>query len=108
MQPLGLANHSPVGATRGAKGPPAHVSDANQVGANSGRVWRYALVIKMRETGFTAYVPDLPGCAAVGATQEQVLRHLQEAIHMHIDNLRATGEPLPRPASTIGFIDVMS
>ena len=67
---------------------------------------RYAVVIEAGETGFGAYVPDLPGCVAAGATREEVVRLIQEAIEFHIEGLKADGEPVPEPASSIEFIDV--
>ena len=67
---------------------------------------RYAVVIEAGETGFGAYVPDLPGCVAMGATREEVVRLIQEAIEFHIEGLKAGGEPVPEPTSSIEFIDV--
>jgi predicted RNase H-like HicB family nuclease len=67
---------------------------------------RYAVVIEAGETGFGAYVPDLPGCVAAGATRDEVVRLIQEAIEFHIEGLKADGEPIPEPTSSIEFIDV--
>jgi predicted RNase H-like HicB family nuclease len=67
---------------------------------------RYAVVIEMGETGFGAYVPDLPGCVAAGETREEVVKLIQEAIEFHIEGLKENGEPIPEPASTIEFVDV--
>ena len=67
---------------------------------------RYAVVIETGETGFGAYVPDLPGCVAAGATREEVVRLIQEAIEFHIEALKDGGEPIPEPASTVEFVDV--
>ncbi|QKQ76693.1 type II toxin-antitoxin system HicB family antitoxin [Nostoc sp. TCL240-02] len=33
---------------------------------------RYTVVIEKGETSYSAYVPDLPGCVAVGETLEEV------------------------------------
>ena len=67
---------------------------------------RYAVVIETGETGFGAYVPDLPGCVAAGATREEVVGLIQEAIEFHIEGLKEEGEPIPEPTSSIEFIDV--
>jgi predicted RNase H-like HicB family nuclease len=67
---------------------------------------RYAVVVEAAETGFGAYVPDLPGCVAAGASREEVLRLIQEAVGFHIDGLRDAREPIPEPTSTIAFVDV--
>ncbi len=67
---------------------------------------RYAVVIEQGETGFGAYVPDLPGCVAAAATREEVVRLIQDAIEFHIEGLKEDGEPVPAPSSSIEFIDV--
>jgi len=67
---------------------------------------RYAVVVEAGETGFGAYVPDLPGCVAAGTTREEVVRLIQEAIEFHIEGLKDAGEAIPEPTSTIEFVDV--
>lgn len=67
---------------------------------------RYAVVVEAGETGFGAYVPDLPGCVAAGASREEVLILIREAVEFHIDGLKDAGEPIPEPTSTIAFVDV--
>jgi predicted RNase H-like HicB family nuclease len=59
----------------------------------------YLVVIERGEAGYGAYVPDLPGCAAVGETEEEVLRLVQEAIALHIEALKERGLPVPEPRS---------
>lgn len=49
---------------------------------------RYAAVIEKAEGNFSAYVPDLPGCVATGATLEDVEREIREAIAFHLDGIR--------------------
>jgi predicted RNase H-like HicB family nuclease len=67
---------------------------------------RYAVVIEKTETSFGAYVPDLPGCVAVGETREEVVKLIQEAIELHIESLKEDGQPVPLPSSSVEFIDV--
>jgi predicted RNase H-like HicB family nuclease len=67
---------------------------------------RYAVVVEEGEKSFGAYVPDLPGCAAVGETREEVLELIQEAIEFHIEGLREDGQPVPEPSSSIEYIEV--
>ena len=67
---------------------------------------RYAIVIEKGESNFGAYVPDLPGCVAVGDTIEETRREIQEAIAFHIEGLRADGLPIPEPSSEVAYIDV--
>ncbi len=59
----------------------------------------YPPVIEQADTGFGAYVPDLPHCAAVGETEEEALRLVREAIALHIEGLKRQGLPVPEPRS---------
>ena len=59
----------------------------------------YLVVIEQGEAGFGAYVPDLPGCAAVGETEGEALRLVREAIALHIEGLKRRGLPVPEPRS---------
>jgi predicted RNase H-like HicB family nuclease len=59
----------------------------------------YLVVVEKGETGYGAYVPDLPGCAAAGETRDEVLRLTQEAISLHVEGLKRQGLPVPEPRS---------
>lgn len=67
---------------------------------------KYMVVIEKGKSGYGAHVPDLPGCIAVGKSQEEVLRLIKEAIEFHIEGLRAAGEPIPPPSSIGEFVEV--
>ena len=60
---------------------------------------RYAVIIENAGRNFSAYVPDLPGCIATGATVEEAEREIRDAIEMEFDGLREDGEPIPEPTS---------
>jgi predicted RNase H-like HicB family nuclease len=44
-------------------------------------------------------VPDLPGCVAAGESRREVLKLIREAIELHIEALRASGQAVPEPNS---------
>ena len=67
---------------------------------------RYAIVIEKAEGNFSAYVPDLPGCIATGATIEEVESQIREAIAFHIEGLREDGSPIPPPDSRVDYVDI--
>jgi predicted RNase H-like HicB family nuclease len=67
---------------------------------------RYAIVIEKAEGNYSAYVPDLPGCVATGATVAEVESSLREAISFHLDGMREDGLPIPPPASQVAYVDV--
>jgi predicted RNase H-like HicB family nuclease len=69
-------------------------------------VRRYSVVIEQTSTGFSAFSPDVPGCAAVGDTEEETRRNFQEALAAHFDAMREVGEPIPEPHSSVDYVEV--
>lgn len=67
---------------------------------------RYAIVIEKTDANYAAYVPDLPGCVATGATVEETEKLIQEAIKFYLDGLREDGLPLPAPSSEVEYVEV--
>jgi predicted RNase H-like HicB family nuclease len=67
---------------------------------------QYLVVIEEGESGFGAYVPDLPGCIAAAASRDEVVALIQEAIEFHIEGLRDQGNVVPRPTSTAQVVEV--
>lgn len=67
---------------------------------------RYAIVIEKTENNYGAYVLDLPGCIATGATVQEVEQNIREAIEMHLAGMREDGEPIPPPSSQVEYVDV--
>ena len=67
---------------------------------------RYVVILEKGEEGYGAYVPDLPGCVAVGDTSDEALRLIQEAIEFHIEGLRRHGLPVPEPHSSSLYVEV--
>ena len=66
---------------------------------------RYAIVIEKADANFSAYVPDLPGCIATGATLEDVKANIQGAIEFHLEGMREDGEPIPPPTSISDYVE---
>jgi predicted RNase H-like HicB family nuclease len=66
---------------------------------------RYAVIIEKGEDSYGAYVPDLPGCVAVGDTPEEVKTLIQEAIEFHLEGLQEDGELIPQPNSSIEYVE---
>ena len=67
---------------------------------------RYAVVIERAPGNYSAYVRDLPGCVATGATIEETEREIREAIEFHLEGLRDVGEPIPEPTSQMAYVEV--
>ena len=66
---------------------------------------RYAIIIEKAGGNFSAYVPDLPGCVATGATIPEVETEIREAIRFHIDGLKTDGAAVPAPTSIAEYIE---
>jgi predicted RNase H-like HicB family nuclease len=67
---------------------------------------RYAVVIEKAEGNYSAYVPDLPGCVATGATVKEVEAEIRGAIAFHVEGLREDGLAIPDAASQVEYIEV--
>jgi len=67
---------------------------------------QYLVVIERGSTSYGAYVPDLPGCVAVGQTREEVETLIHEAIEFHIEGMREDGRVIPQPSSTAQLVTV--
>ena len=67
---------------------------------------RYAVVIEKGPTSYGAYVPDLPGCVAVGESSAEVKRLIAEAVLVHLEGLREDGLPVPEPATECEYVEV--
>jgi predicted RNase H-like HicB family nuclease len=67
---------------------------------------RYAVVIENAGSNFSAYVPDLPGCVATGATLAEAEGAIREAIEFHLNGLREDGSPIPPPSSKVEYVEV--
>ncbi len=67
---------------------------------------QYAVIIEKGETSYGAYVPDLPGCIAVGKTQKEVETLIREAIEFHLEGMAEDGDHIPKPTSIAINVDV--
>lgn len=61
----------------------------------------YLVIIEPAEdgSGFGAWVPNLPGCVATGRTREEARERIAYSIPLHMESLRANGEPVPPPTA---------
>jgi len=77
-----------------------------QAGLKYGGNMRYAIVIEKADGNYSAYVPDLPGCVATGATIAEVEAEIREAIAFHVEGLREDGLPIPAPSSQVDYVEI--
>ena len=67
---------------------------------------RYLIVIENAGRNYSAYSPDLPGCASTGITIEETQRNMEGAVEFHLEGLREDGLPIPPPSSIAGYVEV--
>jgi predicted RNase H-like HicB family nuclease len=67
---------------------------------------RYAIVIEKSGNGYGAYVPDLPGCVAVGGSLEETEVLIKEAIEFHMEGMKEDGTPIPVPTSVAEYVEI--
>lgn len=68
---------------------------------------KYLAVIEKAENNYSAYVPDLPGCIAVGDTVEETEQMIKEAIEFHLEAMRSDGLPIPQPTTGANYVEVV-
>lgn len=76
-------------------------SDHRKIGTR-----KYLVVFEKTLTGYSAYVPDLPGCIATGDTLEETRRLIREGIEFHIEGMELDGEPIPEPTTVAEYIEI--
>ena len=67
---------------------------------------QYTVIFEKGESSYGAYVPDLPGCVAVGETPEEVKALIQEAIEFHVEGIKAEGLTIPTPNATSELVEI--
>ena len=67
---------------------------------------RYSIVIERTGTGYSAYSPDVDGCAAVGDSERETRQNFRDALEAHLEAMRDSGEPIPEPSSSVDYVEV--
>ena len=66
----------------------------------------YAAVFEKTSTGWSAYVPDLPGLGVTGPTYPAAEQLLREGIAFHIEGLLADADPIPEPTTRVARMPI--
>jgi predicted RNase H-like HicB family nuclease len=74
--------------------------------AGGAEMIQYLVVLERTESGYSAYLPDLPGCVSTGATHQETIRTMQDAIEFHLEGMRLEGLPIPVPQSLSAYVEV--
>lgn len=65
---------------------------------------RFVVMIRRTKTGYSADVPDLPGCVATDRTFMGIRKRLSKAIESHLELMLQAGERLPKPRKRLEFV----
>jgi len=65
---------------------------------------RYVVIYEKTGTGYSAYVPDLPGCIAAAKSLEETESLMRGAIELHLAGMREDGDPIPPPTTVASYI----
>lgn len=68
---------------------------------------KYIVIFEKTETGYSVYVPDLPGCIATGKTKNVAENNIYEAIRFHLEGLKLENLTIPKSKSEAGTLYVM-
>lgn len=58
-------------------------------------MYRFLIVIEKANGNYSAYCPDLPGCAATGKTREETERNMHEVVERHVQGMLEDNLPIP-------------
>ncbi len=66
---------------------------------------KYEVIIywSKEDQSFIAEVPELPGCAADGATYREALSNVEVIIQEWIETAQEEGRPIPKPKGRLMF-----
>jgi predicted RNase H-like HicB family nuclease len=67
---------------------------------------KYTVFFEPTPTGYSAHVPDLPGCVAAASTLKETRDLIREAIEFHIEGMRMNGDVVPEPSQHVEEIEV--
>lgn len=66
---------------------------------------QYLAILEKSGTGYSAYLPDLPGCVSVGDTVEETEANIKEAVALHLESMRSDGLSIPQPTTKAIWVD---
>jgi predicted RNase H-like HicB family nuclease len=66
---------------------------------------QYEIILywSQQDQAFIAEVPELPGCAADGATYQEAVANVEVVIREWIETARELGRPVPEPRGRLMF-----
>lgn len=69
---------------------------------------RFVVIVERAGSNLSAYLPDVPGCVATGATRDEALENIRIAVEMHIEGLREDGQLIHEPSTMAAYVEVVT
>jgi predicted RNase H-like HicB family nuclease len=66
---------------------------------------KYLVIIEKGENNYSAYSPDVAGCAATGKTVEETLEAMRAALEFHFAGMMEDGEEIPTPKTLNYYLE---
>ncbi len=67
---------------------------------------KYTVIIEKGDSSYGAFVPDLPGCIAVGETEQEATALIKDAIEFHIEGIVEDGAIVPIPHCSFAQVEI--
>jgi predicted RNase H-like HicB family nuclease len=67
---------------------------------------KYVVIYERTGNGYSAYIPDLPGCIAAGATLRETKSLIRSACEMHLEAMRKDGDPIPESSTQSDYLEL--
>ena len=67
---------------------------------------RFLVIVERAGRNLSAYLPDLPGCVATGATLDETMARMRAAIELHVRGLREDRLPVPEPSAIADYVEI--
>lgn len=67
---------------------------------------KFFAIIEKVDDSFSAYLPDVPGCVAVGESEQEAVEYLRAALRLHLEGLREDASRIPEPHTAGQYIQV--
>ncbi len=67
---------------------------------------KYTVVIEKTNNGYSAYLPDLPGCIAAGDSLAETEDLIRQGVIHHLETLRESGDPIPEPQAMTILVEL--
>jgi predicted RNase H-like HicB family nuclease len=69
---------------------------------------QFLVIFEQGPTSVGAYVPDLPGCVAVGESKAEASKLIHEAIEFHLEGMKEDGLSIPELHSSGELVEVQA